>query len=870
MKRPLCAMLLGPLLTLSLVGCDPGKGGNQGHVGRVDDSGADDGGAVEGDDSDGDGYDADEDCDDSDATISPGAAELCNGLDDDCDGEVDEDSASDATTWYADTDGDGYGDADSATVSCEQPVDTVANADDCDDSDEDLNPDTVWYIDYDGDGHGDDAFILAQCSQPSGYVDTLSDCDDTDPAIHPDAIEVCNGLDDDCDGDIDDDDADLDTTTVTTWYEDVDGDGFGDADSATDACDAAGHVDNADDCDDTDADVNPDADEDWFDTVDSDCDGAEDPDACEDAPAESTVTIDTTCTYASSSSAFNPVIEWEMPTFVDYAHHDHIVMTPVVGQLTDDNGDGDIDDDDTPDIVVVSNPRTGNGGTLRAISGDGTSVHSSTYSYTWDSDTYFFYRWSGAAIADVDNDGEAEILAIAYHRTDGCFLGAWDVDGNVEWVYTGHSLGCRNHAPAVADLDGDGDVEVIAGHVIVNGADGSLRGAGTGGRGYYSSYSNSGYHSFGVDLDGDGVQEVLAGSSVYDADGAELCSTGYTDGYPAAADLDGDGYGEFVVSGNGYVRVFEDDCTYIAGWSVYGGGYGGPPTIADFDGDGTPEIAVAGMYYYTVYESDGTVLWANSDITDVSSHSTGSSVFDFDGDGAAEVVYADEEALWVFDGASGTTILEDTTHRSGTINEYPVIADVDGDGKAEIVIANDNQAVGLYVLGDANDEWVSARMVWNQHAYSITNINDDLSVPAAPDSNWPDFNSFRQGAPSSADAQGAGNVYPVAYDACQAACGDDVEVLVQIANDGVIRADDALVLGIYGEDSGGTRTRIDGSLFAVDVDSGQLTAPYSFTFAASEVALYSTLVAVVDDEEASNECDEGDNEAEIDISLVCE
>ena len=110
-------------------------------------------------DADGDGYAACEECDDGDAAVNPGATEACNGVDDDCDGTVDEDSAIDATTWYADADGDGYGDATTYTLACDPPT---------------------------------------------GYVETDDDCDDADATVNPGATETCNNVDDDCNGLVDD------------------------------------------------------------------------------------------------------------------------------------------------------------------------------------------------------------------------------------------------------------------------------------------------------------------------------------------------------------------------------------------------------------------------------------------------------------------------------------------------------------------------------------------------------------------------------------------------------------------------------------------------------------------------------------------
>ncbi len=230
------------------------------------------------------------DCDDGDAAVNPDADEVCDGFDNDCDGLVDDDDSGVAgtSTWSIDHDGDGYGTSDYTLDACDQPSGYVADSSDCDDLDASLNPDTVWYADGDGDGFGDATDTASACEAPSGHLSDASDCDDADAAVNPDADELCNGIDDDCDGAIDDETA-LDQGT---WYEDADGDGFGDPDVSTDACDApSGHVADTTDCDDTDFDVNPEAEE-TCDGVDTDCDGVlmsggDDPDgdgihSCED------------------------------------------------------------------------------------------------------------------------------------------------------------------------------------------------------------------------------------------------------------------------------------------------------------------------------------------------------------------------------------------------------------------------------------------------------------------------------------------------------------------------------------------------------------------------------------------------------------
>ncbi len=244
-----------------------------------------------------------DDCDDANAAVNPGATEICNGIDDDCDGMIDESDAADADTWYADTDGDGYGDAGAPVTSCTQPIGYVADDTDCDDTVATTNPGateycngvdddcdgaideddaadaSTWHADTDADGYGDPDAPTQACTQPAGHVPDDTDCDDTLTSVNPGAIEVCNDIDDDCDGEIDEDDA-LD---AATWYADADGDGFGDANAPTNSCtQPAGYVSDATDCDDSVATTHPGAPE-FCNGVDDDCDGTIDEDSAIDA-----------------------------------------------------------------------------------------------------------------------------------------------------------------------------------------------------------------------------------------------------------------------------------------------------------------------------------------------------------------------------------------------------------------------------------------------------------------------------------------------------------------------------------------------------------------------------------------------------------
>jgi hypothetical protein len=227
------------------------------------------------------------DCDDAEATVYPNATELCDTLDNDCDGDIDEGVE---TVRYTDADGDGYGDVLHPIETCEALEGTVPNADDCDDVvatvhpgaeelcndiDDDCNgavdddpvDTTVWHLDFDGDGYGGAAYTADACDAPAGYVASADDCDDADVGVYPGATEVCDEVDQDCDGAVDED------LTYTTWYDDGDADGYG-AGSGVSACSAPPDAaENAGDCDDADAAISPSEPEDCN-GIDDDCSGA--------------------------------------------------------------------------------------------------------------------------------------------------------------------------------------------------------------------------------------------------------------------------------------------------------------------------------------------------------------------------------------------------------------------------------------------------------------------------------------------------------------------------------------------------------------------------------------------------------------------
>ncbi len=318
-------------------------------------------------DADGDGYYSSSDCDDDDADINPGASEVCDGVDNDCDGSVDVGSP-DGDVYYADDDGDGYGDADNSAFLCEGTSGYVSDDTDCDDSDASINPGasevcdgedndcdgdidgedatdmTTWYLDYDSDGYGGSVYTEVACDQPAGYVDNSEDCDDGDASISPDADEYCDGVDNDCDGTTDEASA-LD---AATWYIDFDGDGYGVSTFTKTSCsEPAGYTDNTDDCDDTDSAISPDADE-VCDGVDNNCDGTTDTDAIDLGTFYADADGDGYGDADSSESACEPSEGYVSDdTDCDDAVADTFPGAEEVCDGVDNDCNGDIDDGST-------------------------------------------------------------------------------------------------------------------------------------------------------------------------------------------------------------------------------------------------------------------------------------------------------------------------------------------------------------------------------------------------------------------------------------------------------------------------------------------------------------------------------------------
>ncbi|MFT7580642.1 MAG: hypothetical protein ACI9MR_002315, partial [Myxococcota bacterium] len=430
----------------------------------------------------------------------------------------------------------------------------------------------------------------------------------------------------------------------------------------------------------------------------------------------------------------------------------------------------------------------------------------------------------GVVIGDLDGNGRPEVCTKLQPNSGiGCVQVAapsntpttppTDLWRSTQCLNAGWGVSNLTIYPAMADMDGDGMGEVIVGQCVLNAA-GELVAKGP-------ALANGGGDSFAANMDDDPELELVDGGKVFDmpVSGTALVAkwtvTGAEQwGTAAVADLDGDGKPEHVVSDlvTGRLIMYDPDAATdtddIDGFNVQhpadvqgtNGIAGGAPTVADFDGDGEPEIGVAAAFAYLVYEADGTLLWRQESFD--GSARTGSSVFDFDGDGAAEVIYADELNLYILDGATGAKRAELSEFASATLYENPVVVDVDNDGESEIIVASNNYGypgewTGIRALGSADIAWSGARPVYNQHAYNISNINDDLTIPATPEPNWEKWNNFRAAAAIEGLANTLSDVFVAGELGC-ADCLDDaatavVSVTVMVGNEGLLDASNVIV-----------------------------------------------------------------------------
>lgn len=649
-----------------------------------------------------DGFTADTaDCDDTSADVSPGAAEVCNDVDDDCDARVDTDAV-DGLTWYADADSDGYGDLSVTHVSCVAPAGFLADASDCDDTSADVSPAAAetcdprdedcdgstsagavdaptWYADADSDGYGDPLATHVSCVAPAGHVSDATDCDDADPTISPGAPETCSSpADDDCDGTADEDDA----IDAVSWYRDADIDGRGDPSVVAYACDRPyGYVTDSLDCDDADSDAHLGAPELCADPGDEDCDGDDNDvgaldcsyfyvDADGDQDGDPTAFVcqcitDTTYTvstasdcddadatiYSDASELWADGIDQDCDGRVDVADMTEIASTWTGVNWADQAGlalaaPGDVDGDGRPDLLVSAPYASGELGAVYLLLDPATGGSLGAADYTLEGSTRFGELGHTISAGDADGDGAVDLLAGAPGNTNGV-------------VYLDLAIGSGTTAASDADI-------------VLDGASGEYLGRGAQ---FLGDLDDDGDDEWGVaDVDVYYVYSDVLPGTLSTADATRALTGGTTSVSDltgtALGDVDGDGIDDFAVSSGawavpnpyaGAVFVYfsapalgSEPLTSSADIALYGSRdtqFGGSTSAAgDCDGDGLGDLVVGAPPVFTslagasyVYTNVGAVTSSNDAVTTYQGPSSGylgtavAGVGDVDGDGAADL-----------------------------------------------------------------------------------------------------------------------------------------------------------------------------------------------------------------------------------------
>lgn len=510
---------------------------------------------------------------------------------------------------------------------------------------------------------------------------------------------------------------------------------------------------------------------------------------------------------------------------------------------------GDVDNDGDPEVLAIF-PATP--GYIRIFSGiDGSHERSIAIAAGLNG-------FSNLAIADIDEDGTAEIFVVDKNSK----LVRAEHDGTITWTSTAAVPGNTN-SPSIANFDASGAAEIYVGNQIFRASDGVLLVNGTDGSGGGNTggYVSTESYPIAVDVfsstdvipatglpcggDCDGL-ELVAGNACYSVDltstsGLTLVSsaTGLGDGVTSIADMDNDGDPDAVIMVSGNVSIWDirSGTQLFTTYAMTGGTTGGGRiNIADFDNDGYMEVGVAGKSVYTVMDtnSSGTLVAMWTDVTDDGSQRTGSTVYDFEGDGANEVIYSDEENLFVYNGATGAELVK-IVSQSGTRFDYPLVVDVNDDGQSEIVLTaqvgngpgfSGNNYISAY--RSKFQPWVPARPVWNQHAFICTNINDDLTVPVNQQNHWvvPRLNGFLVQSPTrlvnGEPAFQSPDVQPHILGSNSSKCiNDSIGVILRVGNTGDGKFPSGARVAFYlGNPRVAGSTFLDTAVTPITVDEG--------------------------------------------------
>lgn len=459
--------------------------------------------------------------------------------------------------------------------------------------------------------------------------------------------------------------------------------------------------------------------------------------------AENLFSKDSVACHDTQADAVKPKLKWDWIQTLDpndaanFPRFNQVMMTPVVR---------DLDKDGVPEVVFTAwslnpvdwAPDSGTGahytrnGVLRVISGrDGHTLHSV-------GDFALAPLGTGQpGLADLDGDGNYEIIYLHY---SGTALIALNRDASLRWkLPLPAPVSPAVEVTSFWDFSRNRRVLAISGYLV--GETSSQQPeilAATGHTGGFTTYA--------YPLDVDHPQDL----TLFDNSGAYSANTLATKFiFPSAtmttavAELDssqpglevvGTGGGRlWIMSSAGVVLVDKDLGAYNQLQCSGRGIGGGAPTVGDFDGDpATTEIAMATGRYLTVFSAKGELL-AQSETQDCSSLVTGITSFDFNGDGKPEIVYSDEEYLRIYEMRNGalTTIFQ-TPNPSGTLYEYPVVVDAAGDGTSQLIVASNNYAAGdFYATPEKSADRAVAAQITGVRSFVSSTKASWMPTPAA-------------------------------------------------------------------------------------------------------------------------------------------
>ena len=389
---------------------------------------------------------------------------------------------------------------------------------------------------------------------------------------------------------------------------------------------------------------------------------------------------------------------------VKWQYRNMAIGTPVVGPMMDTNNDGVLNTQDDNFIALVTNDSSP--GYLALLDSDGNQV--------WRRTDYGLYPRSNIAYANIDGGTTAEILVAMSNSDDLAVIDAQT--GDIKW-----QVPYWDGSPHIADLDADGDLEIISGRNVLDHTGQLL---------WRSSISEA---SYTVDVDLDGILEVIMGRTLFSADGTFIRNYGsqYSAPIIIPVGLDSDPEPEFIQRQTNAISAYDTDGTRL--WLTTVSVGRSIPVISNMDDDPYPEIAIDGL----VLSHEGEIQSSRN--FDDGSDFTHPTAFDFLSIDRTQVVSVAENKVHM-NYSTGVPLYNGNQFRSYTQGEIPVMADVDKDGHAEMLMYS---GYSLYLLEDQDDLWAGTRSFWNQSHFYYEEYDENFNYRSGHIKHWGIDSTFR-------------------------------------------------------------------------------------------------------------------------------